>query len=301
MGYREPKDSKRSLKRKAEGKAPRIKLGASLQTHNIELPCNKCDGCYAANAQQYAMRCMHEASMYDYNAFVTLTYDNDTLPEGGFLEPDELRNFIKRLRISMKREPNEFNTNTSYNLRYLACGEYGTQTLRPHYHALLFNVNFKDRASVGRDLLVSDHLHTLWPHGQCKIGTVTAASAAYVAGYAMKKHRTPYWRDDHGNIRPEPFLRMSTQPALGVRWLDKYKEDLKHGYVPNGEQTAGIPRAYRQHLKKIDSQYHDWIEYKAYIHAQRNKKEDTRLPEEVRRIRAKIHASKNQHYEEGTL
>ena len=32
-------------------------------------------------SRQWAVRCMHEASLYDFNSFVTLTYNDENLPE----------------------------------------------------------------------------------------------------------------------------------------------------------------------------------------------------------------------------
>ncbi len=42
--------------------------------------------------------------------------------------------FIKRLR-------KYFNNN---KIKYFYCGEYGTQTLRPHYHMIVYNAPFDD-------------------------------------------------------------------------------------------------------------------------------------------------------------
>lgn len=291
-----------TAKRKAEGKRGKIKLNASIQTHNMILPCGKCDGCHTKKASEWGLRCSHEAQFYDYNSFLTLTYDNDCMPDAGFLEPTELTNFIKRLRIAVTRNEKRITTERDMgNIRYFACGEYGTKTTRPHYHALIFNLKFNDSRSVGRELSQSDCLHELWPHGQARIGAVTRASANYVAQYALKKRQTPIWQNDDGVTRPDPFLRMSQYPPIGTRWLHTYANDLHKGYIQDGEQTAGIPRAYRKQLQRLDPSTEEWIAYRAYIHAHRNKKEDSRLPEEVARIKAEIHKSRNKLYDNNTF
>ena len=51
----------------------------------LELPCGQCIGCRLERSRQWAMRCLHEASLYDRNAFITLTYDDSNLPPGGSL------------------------------------------------------------------------------------------------------------------------------------------------------------------------------------------------------------------------
>ena len=47
----------------------------------LALPCGRCVGCRLERSRQWAVRCMHEASMHMFNSFVTLTYDDDHLPE----------------------------------------------------------------------------------------------------------------------------------------------------------------------------------------------------------------------------
>ena len=61
--------------------------------------------------------------------FTTLTYSNEHLPPT--LDRKHLGGFVKRLRDRLARsEPGR-------TIRFFGCGEYGTRTKRPHYHALL--------------------------------------------------------------------------------------------------------------------------------------------------------------------
>ena len=46
----------------------------------IELPCGQCIGCRMQRAQDWTIRCMHEASLHQENCFITLTYERDKLP-----------------------------------------------------------------------------------------------------------------------------------------------------------------------------------------------------------------------------
>lgn len=64
----------------------------------LTLPCGQCVGCRLERSRQWAVRCMHEASLYDQNAFVTLTYDQDHLPESGSLRYRDFQLFCKRAR-----------------------------------------------------------------------------------------------------------------------------------------------------------------------------------------------------------
>ena len=49
-------------------------------------------------SRQWAVRCMHEASMHMFNLFVTLTYDDNHLPEYNSLNYKHFQDFMKRLR-----------------------------------------------------------------------------------------------------------------------------------------------------------------------------------------------------------
>lgn len=149
---------------------------------DLELPCGQCIGCRLERSRQWAMRCLHEASMHDVNSFITLTYDDEHLPVGGTLVYADFQRFMKRLRKAF--EP--------LKIRFYAGGEYGEGTSRPHFHACLFGLHFHDRkyfkrTSAGERIYTSDILSRLWPYGHSSVGNVTFQSAAYIARYCVAK------------------------------------------------------------------------------------------------------------------
>lgn len=186
----------------------------------IRIPCGECIGCRMAWRRQWAVRCMHEKRMHSVSSFVTLTYSDKELPPHGSLRLSDLQLFMKRLRRA--REP--------LSLRFFACGEYGSIVQRPHYHLLLFNTEFADmrfhkNSEAGEALYRSKELSGLWTHGDHYIGAVTAKSAAYVAGYVMKKVGHP---DDYGPDRAPEFRIMSRRPGIGLTWFMKYADEAYH-------------------------------------------------------------------------
>ena len=60
--------------------AERGAVGAALT-----LPCGQCVNCRLNRSQEWAIRCVHEASLHSQNSFITLTYNNDNLPANGSL------------------------------------------------------------------------------------------------------------------------------------------------------------------------------------------------------------------------
>lgn len=176
------------------------------------------------------MRCMHESQLYPDNSFITLTYDDANLPPDYSIHLRDWQLFMKRLREAVAPR----------KLRFYACGEYGDTTLRPHYHALIFNYDFPQKTVWNiqnkKYHYTSPLLTNLWSKGLATTSDVTYQSAAYVARYVMKKltgdndkvaeyytRIHPITRTVH-TVHPE-FAVMSRRPGIGRAWLDKFKSD----------------------------------------------------------------------------
>lgn len=103
----------------------------------IVVPCNRCIICRRRRANALSARAIMETESVGCRPlFITFTYDNLHLPrtDSGFqtLRKEDLQLFFKRLRSLLDGEC------IPHRLRYLACGEYGKKTKRPHYHVLLW-------------------------------------------------------------------------------------------------------------------------------------------------------------------
>lgn len=226
----------------------------------LRLPCGQCDGCRLERSRQWAVRCMHEASLYEDNCFVTLTYNDEHVPMYNDLVYDDFQRFMKRLRKKAGRK-----------LRFFMCGEYGEKNGRPHFHSCIFNYNFSDRVEFGRNkngdkTYTSKTLDALWSDragnalGFCIIGNVDFASAAYVARYVMKKrmgrHASLGYQDidiETGEVyqRQPEFCHMSLKPGIGRGFYDKWRSDMfpRDVCVVNGVATKP-PKYYTKILAK---------------------------------------------------
>lgn len=199
-------------------------LKEALVDRPVQIPCGKCLSCKADQALMWSVRAYHESTLHDLNCFITLTYDDDHLPKDGKISKEALQKFFKRLRKDI--DP--------VKLRYIACGEYGEESRRPHYHAILFGVDFlHDKITVTDQLYTSPTLSKSWPYGFVTIAPVTMSSICYVCGYVLKK-----MQDD------ETFNLMSRRPGIGHNWLDKYADDIRRtGTVTiEGREYAVPPR-----------------------------------------------------------
>lgn len=247
-------------KRVVFGKPPR-------DSRDITLPCGQCVGCRLERSRQWAVRCMHEAQMWEKNCFITLTYDDLKLPEGYSISTglvyDHFQKFMKRLRFSYKgHQPSDDDT---YPIRFYMCGEYGEQFGRPHFHACLFNFDFDDKeffkkSPSGEAIYVSKQLSELWPFGFSSVGSFDYKSAAYVARYVMKKI-TGDAADRHYEIvdldtgeikyRAPEFNKMSLKPGIGANWLSKYSSDVyPHDHVIVKGKECKPPRYYDKLIKR---------------------------------------------------
>lgn len=247
---------------------------------NLQLPCGQCIGCRLERSRQWAVRCLHEASLHEHNCFVTLTYDDAHCPPDGGLHHRDFQLFMKRLR---KRYP-------SNNIRYYMCGEYGGEYGRPHFHAILYNVNFGDytlwrKSNSGASLYRSKTLESLWTFGFSSIGDVTFESAAYVARYIMKKQTGHNATDKYRAVnietaeiierRPE-YNSMSLKPGIGASWFKKYKSDVfPHDRVVVDGVPTKPPRYYDKLLKAVDSDLYDEIKNKRVLDNAETYKDNT--------------------------
>lgn len=223
-----------------------------------------------------AVRCLHEASLCEASSFVTLTYAPERLKSWSLRYAD-FQDFMKRLRFHRGR------------CRFFMCGEYGEQCGRPHFHTLLFGMDFPDKKvlkelSTGERLYSSEELDTLWSHGYTSIGSVTMESAQYVARYAQKSltGADEHWQRrrvtgcdayvdvETGEVLRVPeFIRMSLKPGIGADWFKKFGADV-YGVqaepgldrvVVNGQEAK--PPKYYDVLLGRESEYR--LEYVKFV------------------------------------
>lgn len=183
----------------------------------FEIGCGQCYGCRLQKAREWSLRCVHEASLYESNCFLTLTYDDDHLPSDLSVDVREWQRFAKRMRKKVG------------SFRFLHCGEYGDENLRPHYHALIFGKDFsKDRVlfkEKPNPLWTSETLSDLWPLGFSTIGNLTLETANYVSKYCLKKVTGREGKEFYGGRKP-PYATMSRRPGLGAEWFERFQKDL---------------------------------------------------------------------------
>lgn len=218
----------------------------------LQIRCGHCINCRIRRAQEWKIRGVHESQSTHHPTYaVTLTYDNDHLPESGSLRKSDLQCFHRRLRYQ-----------TGFEFRFMACGEYGPTTGRAHYHGIYFGLRLPDVYKAGSHL-VSRTLLDAWGNGQITFHLATPQSIAYVSGYVVKKLRSEHRTEpimttvdfETGLITEETpvrreFLQTSNRPGIGGPWIDQYGDQvLQNGFIVMKEKPCYVIPDY--YLKKL--------------------------------------------------
>lgn len=249
----------------------------------VTIPCGSCIGCRFERSRQWALRCVHEASLHDENCFITLTYDPQHLPADHSLNKSHFQKFMKRLRKHFTGTP----------IRFYHCGEYGEKNNRPHYHACIFGMDFPDKVfkettKEGNKLYMSPLLTKLWGKGDIKqqtVGELNFQTAAYTARYIMKKingdkaeehyRYTDETTGEQHQIIPE-YTTMSRRPGIASNWYKKYKTDV---YPSDEVIIKGIPMQpptyYDNLLEKEEPHLHEIIKHERLLNAKKYTKDNT--------------------------
>lgn len=181
----------------------------------ISVRCKQCLPCRIMKQSAISLRALLEYRLSSSGAFLTLTYAS--APE--LIDYKDCQDFLKRLRIWNQRQGNP------RQIRFLACGEYGGRTGRPHFHALIFN---------SLTPKPGDWQSRLWPHGFVHIGTVTQASIRYTARYTLKFGK--------GINAQESVAHWSKRPALGEDGMIELAAYMRrNGYkLPTGQPPSSM-------------------------------------------------------------
>ena len=192
-------------------------------------PCGRCWCCRVTRQRQRAARMVLEHRYGGVEAtFLTLTYRDEEIPlridhETGEcwreLDKEAPPKFIRSMRKRL-----------DLPLRYVAVGEYGGRTERPHYHIALYGLppgiavwgpdgTFKadpKRNGVNQQLMPRHNWisEVVWQKGGVDVGVVNDASSLYLARYTLKKLSNP--EEDELEGRPPQFSRWSSKPAIGA-------------------------------------------------------------------------------------
>lgn len=214
----------------------------------MEVPCGKCLACKIRYSREWALRIIHEKESWEHSCFITLTYNDQSLPKNRSLHPRELQTFFKRLRKDLY----------PHKIKYFASGEYGDDKMRPHYHAIIFGMS-PERARIvlprswekcdWHEEIYSEK-HKRW---DLRINfctdAVTFDSARYVAGYIDKKYFGEKEIKEYTSKGLRTPFRLSSQ-KFGLAFALKHKKQLSENLHTS---VKGVPISLpRYYIKKLN-------------------------------------------------
>ena len=256
----------------------------------VMTPCNACENCLKRRVSNWSFRLMQQAKTSYSAYFVTLTYDNNTVPitKNGFmgLRMDDVQRFFKRLRKAHDQYDRRIREQTGKDftrkLSYYCVGEYGGRGDRPHYHVILFNaelhllIGSKYADYFKRSLIELDgkteYACPLWgfaesytfgvkmfrvPNartiGHITVGHVSEASVGYTMKYISKPSRIPMHRND--DRKPEfsissKGLGKSYLTGQMIAWHKADLENRQYVNLPDGKKCS-MPRYYKKKLLSL--------------------------------------------------
>lgn len=223
----------------------------------VTVPCGKCLGCYIDQSSEWSMRARLELRKHKESIFLTLTYNNEHLPEGGLLSRSDIQKFLKRLRRHL--EP--------LRIRYYGCGEYGSaeNTYRPHYHLIIYGYKPEDLTYFftnddGDRVYRSKTIDKIWGKGFVTVGEVTPASIRYCSLYLQKA-----FKELVKDKEVKPFRLYSTRPSLGYDGLTDEEIIADRVYISG--KPRKLPRSY---LRRFET--NEWSEILPIIKERRAEK-----------------------------
>lgn len=184
--------------------------------------------------------------------FITLTYDAKNVPLTKTVRRSlcktDLQKFFKRLRMNHSRLQQKIKSygrkvekmvyeTAPKPIKYLAVGEYGGHSKRPHYHIILFNADV-------------NQLQDAWKLGHIDYGQVSESSVGYTLKYLSKScHIGKSHKDD----RHPTFAIQSKGLGSGyltqkkLLWHQKDLENRMYLNIPGGQKIA-MPRYYKDRI-----------------------------------------------------
>lgn len=240
----------------------------AVQTGYFEIPCGHCLGCRQDQAREWSNRLIMEMKYHDSAYFVTLTYDDMHVPVipsldsltgeivwNGNLKKSDVQMFMKRLRAHRQDD----------KIRFFAAGEYGPETKRPHYHAILFGLHLGDwsliesgHSETGQIYYDCPELAKIWRNGFVSIEPANEYTCRYVCSYVTSKvgdaAAESYWQD---RGQQPPFSLSSRRPGIGRQYFEDHETeffDYEKVFIEtdNGSVSVKPPRYFKKLMQASD-------------------------------------------------
>ena len=191
-----------------------VKCKRAITVQGEMKPCGQCMFCRVNQQRNWQGRILLEMSTTTSQCwFLTLSIENAHIPTICTAEGEYVQTVHKpQLKAYLARA-----TQNAGPFRYYAVAEYGSDTMRAHYHMAIF-----PRNDAQIDIITDQ-----WGLGNVETTPLGIERAAYLVGYALKKLTNP--KDERLRSGQSPEWRESSRaPPLGyaaaLAIADRYRE-----------------------------------------------------------------------------
>lgn len=228
----------------------------------VYIPCGKCLQCLTKRSKAWTLRLTTEYIKYRNNCVLTLTYDNEHLPEDGLINYRDVQLFLKRLRKKLGKD---------HKIKFACCSEYGSLKLRPHYHIIIFNwfpsdvdLRYPYKVTKKRSKLYKSKIcNNLWSNGFVDVGLVDYHTARYVTQYCVKKC---IHKDFEGYKEKNKLKREKLVCSVGTGYdyfIQNFKTIFNSCFCQLGGLAYPIPKYFKNKCKEMFPEIYD--NYKCII------------------------------------
>lgn len=243
-----------------------------------EFECGWCPECLRKKANRWVPRAYYESKEHKSNIMICLTYDqyihdSKTGRIVGERVADDMCVNVRDIQLFIKRVRKKYGK----GIKYLCGAEYGAHTHRPHYHIILFGVDFGDyrvykKSKRGNLIYRSAELEKLWKNGICTVDSlnVNGAVSRYCTKYCAKDRSNGTFmlfsqrmgfkgmKDSFNGLYY--MVEGNEYPVPRLIWneyiYDKYKDidpSISYKYVPLTDKTSDY---YDDSLGLVIGEYH---------------------------------------------
>lgn len=217
----------------------------------VPTPCKICHGCRIDKITDFTNRFKLDFQTLGYlGSFITLTYRDEDLPlllpqgsaiQGSFfkgkndigatLYKPDLKKFLDNLNHKIKKK-------YGWKIKYIACGEYGDDNKRPHYHATIIGLPPNERKLI----------YDTWNKGRIDIKPIQNGAVRYVCGYLFEEVKCPnnmyeYW----GDFQPQfPLFSKGLGTEHYSKHSDLYNEFGEFALIGNGDKVFTLNPYYKK-------------------------------------------------------
>jgi len=226
----------------------------------VQVACGHCEACIHNRTTEWSQRVMDEYQFSENGVFLTLTYNDENLPEK--VNKEDVQKFFKRLRKRCEPlyiiENGHKVRNSRYRpLRYFLTSEYGPEHNRPHYHALIMDIMPR---GIRKPTLTQlyDVIEESWQNGFIYVKPITVGRVRYVIDYMVKDAH-----DELSDDLKKTLFNLKSN-GIGKKFIENEQNRCTLGSrddfaIPGYSGKRRMPRYYKE--KIFDRERRQTISY----------------------------------------